>query len=199
MADNAAGTSEAIPYRTVPRSLRVSEKTRDPLRHSFSTFDSVKWGDQVSNRYPHPLYEYKQWPTKLGQQQALYTALIEKEPRLAPMYLGSLAVIRQHDNPDRLAFAAHGLRELMEKLPRYFNVPAQTQPDIQEKLRMLVQTWDHVVSRSKCHDNGKWNGPIDDLLRGFLNKIASFFELRKQHILTRKQSAAKLLRALEPL
>ncbi len=43
------------------------------------------------------------------------------------MYLGAILVFGQRGNPDAIALAAHGLRELMEKLARHLNVPmAQT-------------------------------------------------------------------------
>ena len=62
-------------------------------------------------------------PILAGQQQALLTALIEKDPHLGVMYLGGLHVLRQEGNPDREALAAHAIRELMEKLPQFVDVP----------------------------------------------------------------------------
>ena len=63
------------------------------------------WGGVMSDQ-PTPL-------ELSGQQRALYEALSGKDERLAGMYLGSLLVLRQIENPDLLALAAHGLRELM--------------------------------------------------------------------------------------
>lgn len=64
-----------------------------------------------------------------GQQRALYEALLDlgsaakdENPRMAKMYFGAVLVLRQIGNPDRLALAAHGLRELMEKMPRFLDV-----------------------------------------------------------------------------
>jgi len=51
-----------------------------------------------------------------GSQRTLYEALASKDPRLARMYLGALSVLDRQGNPDRLALASHGLRELMEKM-----------------------------------------------------------------------------------
>jgi hypothetical protein len=134
-----------------------------------------------------------------GQQEALYAALSEKERRLASMYYGALAVFGQRDNPDRLALAAHGLRELMEKLPRYLNVPAQTQPGMQERLRSLNRRWIATVRKSKCHENGKWNGEIDQILQDVLIEIGAFFGWINEHIPTRKEATARVLRTLDVL
>jgi hypothetical protein len=137
--------------------------------------------------------------TLSGQQQALYAALAEKERRLASMYHGALAVFGQHDNPDRLALAAHGLRELMEKLPRYLNLPTETQPRLAEKLRTLNQNWDRTVRKSKCHENGKWNGEIDKILQDILLEIGAFFAWVNEQVPKRKESTARILRTLDAL
>jgi hypothetical protein len=137
--------------------------------------------------------------TLSGQQQALYAALIEKEHRLASMYHGALAVFGQHNNPDRLALAAHGLRELMEKLPRYLNLPTETQPKLTEKLRSLNQSWDRTVAKSKCHENGKWNGEIDKVLQEVLAEIEGFFGWVNEQVPKRKESTARILRTLDAL
>jgi len=134
-----------------------------------------------------------------GQQQALYAALVEKERRLASMYHGALAVFGQRDNPDRLALAAHGLRELMEKLPRYLNLPTDTQPKLAEKLRTLNQSWDRTVGKSKCHEDGKWNGEIDGTLGDILLEIAAFFAWVNEQVPKRKESTARILRTLDAL
>ena len=57
-----------------------------------------------------------------GQQRGLYEALDEIHQNLADMYLGALTAFSSN-NPDRLAQAAHSLRELIEKLPMYIGIP----------------------------------------------------------------------------
>ena len=62
------------------------------------------------------------------------------------MYLGALMVFDQGGNPDRLALAAHSFRELMEKLPRYIDVPAESSPS-SAKLEGLRECFS---SRQSC-------------------------------------------------
>jgi hypothetical protein len=59
------------------------------------------------------------------QQLALYEALGERAEELARMYIGALIVLANPDNPDRLPQAAHSLRELMEKIPKYKQINSE--------------------------------------------------------------------------
>jgi hypothetical protein len=72
------------------------------------------------------------------------------------MYTGALHVL-QSDNPDRLALAAHNLRELIEKLPDHIDVPAAATGDVlmQPKalksltvqVRELLDQWNKVAKQ----------------------------------------------------
>lgn len=54
------------------------------------------------------------------------------------MYLGALQVIVDKSNPDRLPQSAQSLRELMEKLPIYLNVPTTAHPgELGQKVAVL--------------------------------------------------------------
>ena len=142
-------------------------------------------------------------PTPLqlsGQQRALYEVLSEKDERLSGMYLGSLLVFRQVENPDSLALAAHGLRELMEKLPRYLDLPVATRPpSLKEKVRSLSKSWSNAERSSERRGNPAWSGAIDGPLQKFLKKTEEFFAWFKLEHPTRRQQTAKILRSLDPM
>lgn len=74
-----------------------------------------------------------------GRQRAVEAALGRKSAELVAYCLGALGVIGHEANPDRLAHAAHGLRELMEKFPKYVDVavPAHTER-LGAKVRKLL-------------------------------------------------------------
>lgn len=92
-----------------------------------------------------------------GPQQSLYEALIAKSSELGSIYIGALMTLERRDNPDRLAQAAHGLRELMEKLPKYLDLPIQNRsPSLKEKVRDLSQRRDNVIRNSISHDGSGW-------------------------------------------
>lgn len=53
-----------------------------------------------------------------GLQKLVYDNLARKDPRLAKMYLGALKVLRGDDNDDKIAQAAHSIREISNVLTR---------------------------------------------------------------------------------
>jgi hypothetical protein len=135
-----------------------------------------------------------------GQQLALYGTLAKRDASLARMYHGALFVLKQSENPDRFALAAHGLRELMEKLPRYLDVPKETKSiGMTAKVRTLYRSWRSTIKKSMCHNNGTWSGKIDKGLQSFLKETQQFFAWVETERPSRKQSAAKILQILDPL
>ena len=56
-----------------------------------------------------------------SKQQAVLEVLQSKQTEKSPLgdwYIGALYALNNHYNPDRVAQAAHSLRELLQKLPR---------------------------------------------------------------------------------
>jgi hypothetical protein len=81
-----------------------------------------------------------------GRARQLWEALSDIDEQLGHMYLGALDVLQHRGNPDRLALVAHGVRELIEKLPRFLDVPATEHrgvrgPGLRELARSLAGTW----------------------------------------------------------
>jgi hypothetical protein len=134
-----------------------------------------------------------------GQQQTLYEALIDKDERLARMYLGSLRVLSDNQNPDRLALVAHGLRELMEKLPRYLNVPIKTKSSfaLKAEVHNLRQSWNNIKNYQDLPGKNRWRGQINKTLRTFLVKVGDFFVRFEQARPTKHIEIAQLLQSLE--
>jgi hypothetical protein len=138
-------------------------------------------------------------PSLSGQQRALYEALVKKDQRLANMYLGSLLVLDHTHNPEHLAHASHSLRELMEKLPMYLDMPVPAQlPTLKDKVQQLRQIWDHTYRHSTCRGDPGWQGSIDKPLLKLLTKMEEFFGWFAADRPTRKQRTSKILRNLDP-
>lgn len=135
-----------------------------------------------------------------GNQLTLYGALHAKGAILGTVYHGALSVLQQGGNPDRLALAAHGLRELMEKIPRYLDIPQEKPlPNMLEKVRNLHESWLDTVKRSNCLKGDRWNGAVDKYLEKFLKRTHDFFQWVQDSRPKRKQAAAAVLRKLDPL
>jgi hypothetical protein len=140
----------------------------------------------------------------VGPQRALYAALCNRHPKLGSMYLGALMVLRQDGNPERLALASHNFRELMEKLPRYADLPAAlptppTRPGgVKDKVQQLGALWKRAATKSRCHRDGNWSGEIDSALVKFLAGFGEFYSWFEDEIPTVKKAVGEFLRRLDP-
>jgi hypothetical protein len=78
-----------------------------------------------------------------GRARQLWEALSDIDEQLGHIYIGALDVLQHGANPDRVALAAHGIRELIEKLPRFLDVPATENrgPGLREQARTLAAAW----------------------------------------------------------
>jgi hypothetical protein len=128
-----------------------------------------------------------------AQQRAVLEVLTAKNERLGAMYLGAQFVLRQHDNPDRISLAAHGMREVMEKLYVYIDVPVPARPpSMKSKVQALRQEWVRVAGEAEQA------AEISGQLRRFLVKAREFFDWFDHDHPTRLQRVVAILRRLEP-
>jgi hypothetical protein len=136
-----------------------------------------------------------------GRQKTLVEALSEKDARLGQMYVGALMVLENQDNPESLAQACHSLRELMEKIPRWYEaVPAPEQvPRLNDRVRALEKRWKSARNKTKCISDGKWGGTIDRALAIALAAIEDFFGQIANDMPMRKERTAGMFRKLDPL
>lgn len=143
--------------------------------------------------------ERRPQPVKLsGQQQAMRNALASKNQELGMMYEAALAVLASDEVPDRLALAAHDIREVMEKLPEFIQAPVQAQKEsLRVKVNSLQDSWRHTLAKSICHQDERWVGQIDRPLSGFLKRIAVFFGWYETHAPRRRQEIAHAIQQLD--
>ena len=138
-------------------------------------------------------------PPLSGRRWALYEALAARDLKLADMYFGAFSVLNQEGNPDRLALTSHGVRELMEKMPRYLDLPVPPEgPRLGDKVRSLVPVWEKVLSRSNWSGNDGWVGTIDEVLREFLRKARELFAWFNVERPMRRERMTRVIRGLDP-
>ena len=135
-----------------------------------------------------------------GRQRALYEALLENDGRLANMYLGALKVSIDGSNPDHFSLGAHGIRELMEKIPAYLdlkvNNPYPTE-SLKAKVYELEKEWDKI--KKYITQGGMLNSSKQpSALRKFLKKCVEFFCWCQEFHPKRKEEIAGVLRSLDP-
>lgn len=131
------------------------------------------------------------------RQLRLYMKLADKSIRLARMYLGALRVLSQHENPDRLALAAHDLRELMEKFPEYVNISIRPPVSMGTKVNELKETW-LDAQKSTCRQDDMWGGTIDAKLSKLLQDMDAFFKWKERDQPSQIEKVVKTLRELDP-
>jgi hypothetical protein len=131
-------------------------------------------------------------------QERVHEALAERSQELAGTYLGAVKVFQDKDNPDRLALAAHGLRELIEKIPRYWDIPVrQREEKMGDKVQRLKPSWDSACRVSQCRQVNSWEGEIDKPLQAFLDGVGSFFQWVEENRPRRKEAARNSIRAID--
>jgi hypothetical protein len=136
-----------------------------------------------------------------ARQRALVEALSQKDDRLAEMYIGALVTLDNPDNPDGIEQACHSLRELMEKIPKWYaELPTAEQlPRMGDKVRSLAVKWGRTRKKSKCVNGATWTGVIDQVLQKTLMEIDTFFAWFEEDFPSRKSRTAGMLRKIDPM
>lgn len=132
-------------------------------------------------------------PVLSGKQRAFYEVLSRLDGRLADMYLGVLWVLAQESNPDRVCQAAHSMRELMEKLPQYLELPIPKNPTtLGDRIRSLHARWKRVerLPGGIISTNG--------LLWCFLKELGLFFNDFEHGHTTQREASVILVNELDP-
>lgn len=135
--------------------------------------------------------------TSTPRRRELERELRERSVLLASVYVSALRVLADEDNSDRIALAAHGVRELMEKIPEFLEVPTPAHHEsLKPKVQELLEHWTSMVRKTKCWAMDAWTGEIDGHLGGFLKRLPAFFEWFAAHNPLRRAEARKLLQRL---
>ncbi len=118
-----------------------------------------------------------------GSQRALIRALDERDPSLSAIYQGGIAVLQNTSNPDRFSQCAHSMRELMDKLPEWLDVPTKAQKEnLKTKVRGLEDDYMTAQQNTQCFSEANgWGGNIDVPLKKCLAQIGSFFQWFDSH------------------
>jgi hypothetical protein len=90
-------------------------------------------------------------PSQLDpKQNKIWKAVFELDPDLAEIYRGALSVLSIDGQPDRMALSAHGIRELMEKIPKFLYVPIKAnQESLKSKVNNLVSKLNQPVKECR--------------------------------------------------
>lgn len=135
--------------------------------------------------------------TSSPRRRELERELRERSVLLADIYVSAFRVLADESNPDRIALAAHALRELMEKMPEYLEVPTPAHHEsLKPKVQELLEQWSSMLRKTKCWATGVWAGEIDGHLGGFLKRLPAFYDWFSANNPLRRVEARKLLQRL---
>lgn len=133
-----------------------------------------------------------------SRQLALFGALAEKSGEAGSFYMGALRVLADRDNPLRTAFAAYGVRELMDKLPVLTSAPAKVRKgNLGNKVVVVASALEQAKRNSQSHENGAWSGPIDHHVQGVLDKVDEMIVWHETYMPKRTTVAVELSRHLD--
>lgn len=133
----------------------------------------------------NPLEDY------LTDQQSKLLRLLESlSPEIAQMYYGALRVLSDESNPDRLALAAHGIREIIEKMPKHFDVPIGSQLNW-GRVDDLKRNWE-AEDQLQIVENNAPPSPK------FIKKLREFFDWWEEIRPDRRKEAKELFRKMIP-
>lgn len=134
--------------------------------------------------------QYPQESYLTDQQSKLLRIFESLSPEIAQMYYGALRVLSDESNPDRLALAAHGIREIIEKMPKHFDVPIGSQIDW-GRVDDLKRLW-KAEDQLQIVEN---NAPLSPK---FVKKLREFFDWWEEIRPDRRKEARELFRKMIP-
>lgn len=130
-------------------------------------------------------------------QTELVAALLEKSKDAANIYIGAILTFQTKWNPDRIALTAHGIRELIDKLPTFIDVPLvdEDRQRLNHFADALTVVWNKMIENKRWPGETKppWNGEIDNDLRRVLYKTECLVVAHKAIRDGRKLQTAKII------
>jgi hypothetical protein len=129
-------------------------------------------------------------------QQELFKALADKRAEIAVSYQAAVAIINDDVLPDRIALAAHALRELMEKLPND-GTTIDMGADLNTRVNALRTRWEDAVAEDGVSGGECWGNGLGAALRAFLGAVSEFFKGRDAIPAGRRQQAMDFLNRLD--
>ena len=127
--------------------------------------------------------------------EVLQSEQTEEYP-LSDWYTGALYALDNHYNPDRVAQAAHSLRELLEKLPRVVH-RSETPGSGHDFAGMRRSIHKRILKDIERYSEGWKDEQINAHLDKTLRKVMDYFE-RNQHP-TRREQIQQAVATIDPM
>jgi len=132
------------------------------------------------------------------RRRDILSALQRTNMIMAKMYEGAIVVLQYSDIPNRIHLSAHSIRELIEKMPQYSNLPKISKPrTANDLLKSLKVEWDSFYNNNTNWDSGiEWFDGIKNQAIKLLRKFSDTFNSNEDALLTKKDRIRIQLRVL---
>jgi hypothetical protein len=149
---------------------------------------------------PRTLNSANRQPTKLNsRQRAVLEGLVNFGPKDGPrqlgeIYQGVLSRLADQSAPDGAACAAHGARELMEKLAWHVNDDSpEDRGSLGDRVREIEAAYQNLV-KVLPPERARWNGlELTPEVMTLLDAVEHMEQWRKSHTLSRGAHAALIV------
>jgi hypothetical protein len=133
-----------------------------------------------------------------SRQNLVHRSLKDLSAELSALYEGALRVLMDGSNPQLHVLAAHALRELMGRLPKFLDVPILAAAGrLGDRVSALEPIW-NATEGSSCRRGDSWAGEIDGPLRKLLDALGAFFKWWTESRPKRREVAGELFRGTDP-
>lgn len=127
----------------------------------------------------------------------VFDALSARDEEVAAWYRGALETLALGGHPDRFAQAAHGLREVMNRVNVLAGVPSPPVGSLGYRFQRLAAAWKRGQERSDCYDENGWNGEIDDPARAAFRVVEETIVWQETFLPSRRESFIRATRTLD--
>lgn len=132
------------------------------------------------------------------QRTKLLDALRDLDSRVASMYEAAIRMMDSPELEDAMSLAGHAMRELMDRLPQALDLPVGQKSRLFTRLDQLQERLDQARATSSCATEEGWSGNIDAPLVALVEAAEVLIQERKEFWPSRTQTAAELMKRLEP-
>lgn len=133
-----------------------------------------------------------------GRQNLVHRSLKDLSAELSALYESALRVVMDGSNPQHHTLAAHALRELMGRLPKFLDLPVLAAAGrLGDRVSSLEPIW-NATEGSACRKGDSWAGEIDGTLRKLLDALETFFKWWTESRPKRREVAGEFFRSTDP-
>lgn len=132
------------------------------------------------------------------RQSLVHRSLKDLSAELSALYESALRVVMDGSNPQHHMLAAHALRELMGRLPKFLDLPVLAAAGrLGDRVSSLEPIW-NATEGSACRKGDSWAGEIDGPLRKLLDALGTFFKWWAESRPKRREVAGEFFRSTDP-